>query len=141
MQLSQAAREADGGRTEVTIADGLIYIDIFRKDHHIEQHSFEAKDLIDKNIDRLLMSSGVCWSLFKEMMQQLMKVGDLVIRKVNVGGWKDARKQREQLGHGVILSKQMAGRPKHSCISVYYPKVGKIYDIAESLMEVINESR
>lgn len=69
MQLSHAAREADGGRTEVTIADGLIYIDIFREDRHIEQHSFEAKDLVERNIDRLLMSSGVRWSLFKEMMR------------------------------------------------------------------------
>ena len=66
-----------------------------------------------------------------------VKVGDLVIRKVNVAGWKDARKQRERLGHGVILTKQMAGNPQHPCISVYYPKVGKIYDIAESHMEVI----
>ncbi len=66
-----------------------------------------------------------------------MKVGDLVIRKVNVGGWKDARKQRERLGHGLILTKQMSGKPRHACITVYYPKTGQIYDIAESLMEVI----
>ena len=69
-----------------------------------------------------------------------VKVGDLVIRRIrNMPDWKlkVAVNQRELLGHGVILTKQMAGNPQHPCISVYYPKVGKIYDIAESHMEVI----
>ena len=71
-----------------------------------------------------------------------MNVGDLVIRKVNVCGWKEAREQRQRLGHGIILSKQLAGRnPVHQCITVYYPKVRKIYDIAETHMEVISASR
>ena len=73
-----------------------------------------------------------------------MKVGDLVIRKVRgIPDWKirSAVNQRDLLGHGVILEKQMAGDPSHPCISVYYPKTGQIYDIAESLMEVISESR
>lgn len=74
-----------------------------------------------------------------------MKVGDLVIRKIPEQG--TARRapaliQRRKLGHGIILTKQMAGcNPVHPCITVYYPQVGKIYDIAESLMEVISESR
>ena len=68
-QLTTAAREADGGKTEVTIADGLIYIDIFRGDHHIYQYQYEAKDLIDKNVDRLLMSSGISWNDFKDMIR------------------------------------------------------------------------
>tara|TARA_Y100001970_G_C14057464_1_gene762356 strand:- start:773 stop:994 length:222 start_codon:yes stop_codon:yes gene_type:complete len=73
-----------------------------------------------------------------------MEVGDLVIRKVrNLPDWElqVAVNQRDLLGHGVILTKQHAGSPSHPCISVYYPKVGKIYDIAESLMEVISEYR
>ena len=74
-----------------------------------------------------------------------MNVGDLVIRKVRgEPDWKMrvAVNQRDLLGHGIILSKQMAGsNPVHPCITVYYPKIGKIYDIAESLMEVIHESR
>jgi len=73
-----------------------------------------------------------------------MKVGDLVIRKIlHVPDWKAkaAINQRELLGHGIILTKQMAGKPEHPCITVYYPQVGKIYDIAESLMEVISEGR
>ena len=68
-----------------------------------------------------------------------MKVGDLVLRKVNVPGWKEARAQRDRMGHGIVLTKQMSGIPEHRCISVYYPKTGQIYDIAESLMKVINE--
>ena len=79
-----------------------------------------------------------------------MKVGDLVIRKISPHA-KDhlnslqeaaAHDQRSRLGHGTILTKQMGGKnPTHPCITVYYPKTGQIYDIAESLMEVIYESR
>tara|TARA_R100000152_G_C6620123_1_gene71117 strand:- start:254 stop:472 length:219 start_codon:yes stop_codon:yes gene_type:complete len=72
-----------------------------------------------------------------------MKVGDLVIRKIPPIGVLHpiAMEQRKELGHGIIVSKQMAGNPSHPCITVYYPKVGKMYDIAESLMEVISASR
>ena len=70
-----------------------------------------------------------------------MKAGDLVIRNVSVPGWTDARAQRERLGYGIVLSKKQAGRPAHPCVSVYYPKTGQIYDIAESLIEVISEAR
>ena len=74
-----------------------------------------------------------------------MKVGDMVIRKVperGTGRRAPALRQRRELGHGLILTKQMAGsNPVHPCITVYYPKIGKIYDIAESLMEVIHEGR
>jgi len=66
-----------------------------------------------------------------------MRVGDLVIRKrTNV----EARSQRKRQGHGLILSKQIAGsNPAHPCITVFYPKTGQVYDIAESLVEVISE--
>ena len=73
-----------------------------------------------------------------------MKIGDLVIRRIPERGsarLATALDQKERLGMGLILSKQMSGSPLHACVSVYYPKTGKIYDIAESLMEVINESR
>ena len=76
-----------------------------------------------------------------------MKVGDLVIRKIvsEDGGILRslaAKKQRADLGHGIILSKQMGGsNPVHPCITVIYPNVGRVYDIAESLMEVISERR
>ena len=44
-------------------------VDVFRGSHHIFQHKYEAKDLIDKNIDRVLMSNGILWSDFKKMMR------------------------------------------------------------------------
>jgi hypothetical protein len=73
-----------------------------------------------------------------------VKVGDLVIRKR--GGeaiWQRqaAWEQRKELGTGMILSKQMSGDPAHPCLTVYYTKVGRTWDIAESLMEVISASR
>lgn len=72
-----------------------------------------------------------------------MQIGDLVIRKPAPEDWKNqlATRQREELGHGIILAKQMSGNPAHPCITVFYPKVGKVYDIAESLMEIIAKGR
>ena len=70
-----------------------------------------------------------------------MKVGDLVIRRTrDLPDWKlkSALEQKQRLGHGVILSRQMAGHPSHPCLTVWYPTVGKIYDIAESCMEVLS---
>jgi len=74
-----------------------------------------------------------------------VKVGDLVIRiipKCGTGRLAGALKQRRQLGIGFIISKQEGGKnPPHPCITVLYPSIGRSYDIAESLMEVISESR
>ena len=74
-----------------------------------------------------------------------MKVGDMVIRKVperGLGRRAPALEQIRRLGHGLVLTKQMGGsNPVHSCITVYYPKTGETWDIAESLMEVISEIR
>jgi hypothetical protein len=65
-----------------------------------------------------------------------MKVGDLVIRKKSQN--MSSLIMREGFRTGIILSKQPGGRnPVHPCITVYYPRVGKVWDIAESLMEVI----
>ena len=70
-----------------------------------------------------------------------MKLGDLIIRKTrDLPDWKlkPAIEQKERLGHGVVLSTQMGGNPAHRCATVFYPKTGQIYDIAESLMEVVS---
>jgi hypothetical protein len=68
-----------------------------------------------------------------------MKVGDLVIRKK--GKDMSAMIMRQKFNLGIILSKQPGGsNPVHPCITVYYPSVGKIWDIAESLVEVVSES-
>ena len=71
-----------------------------------------------------------------------MQVGDLVMRRVfNIPDWKreSAIEQRERLGVGIVLSKQMAGTPKHPCVTVFYPKTNQTWDIAEGLLEVISE--
>ena len=72
-----------------------------------------------------------------------MNVGDIVIRRIPEKGsprFETAIDQRQSLGMGLVLSRQIAGWPAHLCVRVYYPSVGKIYDIAESLMEVISEN-
>ena len=79
-----------------------------------------------------------------------MKIGDLVIRKVSphasdhLNSLQEAAayQQRSRLGHGIVLSKHIGGKnPEHPCVTVYYAKTHQTYDIAESLMEVVNESR
>jgi hypothetical protein len=66
-----------------------------------------------------------------------MKVGDLVIRKKRIDDVLNVT-----LGLGLILSKQLGGsNPVHPCITVYYPEMGRTWDIAESLVEVINERK
>ena len=55
--MTHAERISTDGRTEVTIADGLIYIDIFRGESLVEQRKYNASNLIDLNIDRLLLMS------------------------------------------------------------------------------------
>jgi hypothetical protein len=61
-----------------------------------------------------------------------VKVGDLVKRKKNIA---------LKCGHGIVTSLHMAGsNPVHKCASVLYPQIGKEYDIAVSLIEVISES-
>ena len=72
-----------------------------------------------------------------------MKVGDMVMRKTDeVPDWRQqvALDQNKKTGAGIILSKQMAGCPEHMCLTVYYPKVNKTYDIAESLMTVLADA-
>ena len=74
-----------------------------------------------------------------------MKVGDLVIRKINSHQgeytYKAAVKQRENLGPGLVLSVQWTGAPRHRCVTVWYPKVGKAWEIASNSMEVVSECR
>ncbi len=61
-----------------------------------------------------------------------MKVGDLVTRKAE--GFLDWH------GPGIVLSLQSGGsNPAHPCATVFYPKEGKTWDIAVSLIEVISE--
>jgi hypothetical protein len=69
-----------------------------------------------------------------------MKVGDMIMRKHDpTCAYKTSAKDQHELhGYGIILKKQTSGRPFHPCISVLYPKTGKVYSIAESLVEVVS---
>ena len=61
-----------------------------------------------------------------------MKIGDLVKRR-------DER-FLDWYGFGIVMSLQPGGsNPVHPCATVFYPKEGKSWDIAVSLVEVISE--
>lgn len=71
-----------------------------------------------------------------------MKVGDMVMRKLDgLPSWQlqSALESHSIHGQGMILSKQMSGDPKHPCVTVFYPKTNKTYEIAESLVVVTCE--
>jgi len=63
-----------------------------------------------------------------------MKVGDLVRRR-------DDGYRLVLAGTGVVVSLQPAGRPVHPCATVFWFEHKKYYNIAESKLEVISESR
>ena len=74
-----------------------------------------------------------------------MKIGDLVRRKRPSVHWhiskqRDAIRQLVKNGIGVVVDKKMAGQPLHDVVTVLYPRNGRQWDIAESLMEVVSES-
>lgn len=58
MEMTTGQRTTDGGTTEITIADGLIYVDIFRGKVHIEQRRYDAVDLVNMNLDAALLSGS-----------------------------------------------------------------------------------
>lgn len=67
-------------------------------------------------------------------------MGDLVRRKVRKGWINQPYENAGQLGIGVVISRKWTINlySKYYCLSVYYPKVNKIVDISEELMEVIH---
>ena len=58
MNLTTSKRESQGGYTILTIADGLVYIDIYRDNIHIEQRTYDATDLLNMNINHALLAGG-----------------------------------------------------------------------------------
>ena len=67
-----------------------------------------------------------------------MKIGDLVIRKE--GKDMSTMIMRQKVGIGIVLSLQPGGsNPVHPCATVFYPDAGKTWDIAVSLIELVNE--
>ena len=69
-----------------------------------------------------------------------MKVGDLVTRKIK--GPIDKQLADKTGKIGIIIEKRgLEGDPAHACVDVFYGKSGKIFSIAERLIEVVSESR
>lgn len=68
-----------------------------------------------------------------------MKVGDLVRRKT-ISPWR--KKTHRRRAFGIVLAIHANGMNfDYNCLTVFYPESGKTYDIAQSLVEVISESR
>ena len=71
-----------------------------------------------------------------------MNIGDLVQRKIcpadgGILKSEAAIHSRKVMGMGIVMSKQISGDPPHPCVNVLYPRIGKSYMIAESLLEVV----
>jgi hypothetical protein len=56
----------DDGQTVVTIAHGRVCVELLRANRPTQRRYFEAKDLAQLNIDRVLLSGGHTWSDWKE---------------------------------------------------------------------------
>tara|TARA_Y100000310_G_C20259735_1_gene613065 strand:+ start:268 stop:495 length:228 start_codon:yes stop_codon:yes gene_type:complete len=72
------------------------------------------------------------------------RVGDLVKRKQPLSPYSDPERNNRLSGNslGIVLGCKMGGRnPRHLVATVLYPEMGKEYDIAVSLIEVVNDRR
>jgi len=56
MNMTTGKRVSDGGSTMLTIADGLVYVDVYRGHIHVEQRVYDATDLVNMNLDTALMA-------------------------------------------------------------------------------------
>jgi hypothetical protein len=78
--------------------------------------------------------------IYVQRVEVQMKIGDLVIRKDPPAGLSWGR--NSQLGPGFVIKKMMGGKnPVHPCVRVLYPRIGKFYDMAESLMKVVSKKK
>ena len=68
-----------------------------------------------------------------------MKVGDLVKRKVPLSSYLPDLQEDRVLGLVVALGH--SGNPRHPTASILCPPSGNQYEIARSLLEVVNEGR
>ena len=66
-----------------------------------------------------------------------MKVGDLVRRKMSVG----FRDEEENGIFGFVTELRYGGNPTRPTALILYPPSGNQYEIARSLLSVVNESR
>jgi len=56
MNMTTGKRTSDGGSTRLTIADGLVYVDIYRGQIHVEQRVYDATDLVRMDLDTALLA-------------------------------------------------------------------------------------
>ena len=68
-----------------------------------------------------------------------MKVGDLIQRKDPLAPYFHDKRENGTLGFVVALGH--GGNPVRPVASILYPLSGNRYEIARSLLEVVNESR
>ncbi len=68
-----------------------------------------------------------------------MKLGDLVKRKIK--GPIDLTLEENTGKIGMVIEKHISGTPPHRCVTVFYPYSNKTHSIAESLLEVVSETR
>ncbi len=71
------------------------------------------------------------------------RVGDLVKRKIPLKPYRDDLPHAADTNSlGIVLGCKMGGsNPRHVVATVLYPEMGKEYDIAASLIEVVSERR
>ena len=55
---TSAKRIAEDGATEIIIVDGAVFVGIYRQGILIEQRIYNAADLLEMDVDRLLIDSG-----------------------------------------------------------------------------------
>ena len=54
---TKARRIAENGATEIVIKDGAVFVGIYRQEILIEERIYNAADLLEFNIDRVLIDS------------------------------------------------------------------------------------
>ena len=54
---TSATRTSEQGATEVIIMDGAVFVSIYRQGIMVEQRVYNAADLLEMDVDRLLINS------------------------------------------------------------------------------------
>lgn len=68
-----------------------------------------------------------------------LKIGDLVRRKINRP--MDVELAKSTGEYGIVVERNMVGKPLHPCVKVLYTKTSKVYSIAESKVEVVSVAK
>ena len=54
---TSATRTSEQGATEIIIMDGAVFVGIYRQGILVEQRTYNAADLLEMDVDRLLINS------------------------------------------------------------------------------------